>query len=64
MNIGDVIQKLVKIQDDHGDLEVVICVKQERIGAGGVMLSEALAIVETVEIDDDCDKVVVWGTEL
>lgn len=64
MTVCELMKKLEKMADDHGDLEVAICVKQERIGAGGVMLSEALAIVETVEIDDDCDKVVVWGTEL
>lgn len=62
MNIGDVIQKLVKLQDDYGDLEVVICVQEIIIYVGrAAKKREVLALVETVTVDTDCDKVVIGG---
>lgn len=62
MNIGDVIQKLEKLQNDHGDLEVVICVQETIIYVGrAAKKREVQALVETVTVGTDCGKVVIGG---
>lgn len=59
MTVCELMKKLEKIADDLGDLEVVICVKKVSIRT-----NEILALVETVTVDTDCDKIEIGGDRL